>query len=135
MSYAYLIDPERRLVVTRLHGVLQSHDSVGWSHDVTGDPRFDPSFNHLCSFEDVAEVRMDVPAVQLASALSPFNDRSKRAFVMPTDLLYGFGRAFQLTRNEEQDQHRVFRDMPSAVAWLGLDERVTELMDQLRSTD
>jgi hypothetical protein len=135
MPYAFLIDPVRRLVVSRMTGVIVPQDSVAWTREVTHDPHFDPSFDHLCSFETVTGVDVSVPAVQLASALSPFNEASRRAFIMPSDLLYGLGRAFQLSLSDAAGRHRLFRDRAGAVAWLGLDAEAAELIDRLGSGD
>lgn len=131
MPFAFRIDPVRRLVITRISGVLISRDAVRWAEAVTADPNFDPRFDHLCSFEAVTDTRLDVPGVHLASTLSPFSEESRRAFIMPSDELYGLGRAFQLLLGTAEVQHRLFRDRASAVAWLALDPSVADVIDRL----
>lgn len=134
MPIAFTIDPQRRLVVTRYHGTLDVQDAFKWTTAVTADPRFDPSFDHLCSFEDVTSTTLDGTGVRLASSMSPFSRESRRAFVVQSTVLYGLGRMFQLTGDEPPEHHQLFGDVASALHWLGHDAGVAAYLDRLRSS-
>jgi len=133
MPIGFTIDPRRRLVVTRYHGALTAHDAVEWTDRVTADPRFDPTYDHLCSFEDVTGTTLDGAGVRLASDLSPFVQAARRAFIVRSELLYGLGRMFQLVGDESPESHQLFGDVESALHWLAQDAGAAALLDQLRS--
>ena len=52
---------------------------------------------------------------------NPFGLGSKRAFVAPSNLMYGLARMFQILTNEHSDELSVFRDMHEARKYLSLD--------------
>ena len=56
--------------------------------------------------------------IQLAS-MDPFEEGARRAFVAPSDLLFGTCRMFQSFSNKNTT--RVFRTAPEAMNWISKD--------------
>ena len=99
---------------------------------VRSDPGFDPALNQFVDLSDVTDVVMTSAGIRSLAAANPFGPGARRAVVAPLDLTYGMARMYQLLCEPTARHHlAIFRDMPSAVAWLGT-AVVWDLLDAVR---
>ncbi len=121
MPVLSLVDPPRRLVVSRAFGVLRDDDLYAHHDALRSDPDFEPTFRQLYDFRDVERVEVTSEAVDALANQSPFGAGSRRAFVVASDLAFGLARMYQAMVEPQGHVLRVFRDFAAACEWLGVD--------------
>lgn len=121
MPCEFLIDAERRLVVSRGTETFRYADFLEHMKVLAPDPRFKPEFNHLVDCRKFERFDVTPAQIQEMGGQSIFAAQSRRAFVVSSDLHFGMGRMFANYRDVKRGQLTVvFRDMNEAIAWLGL---------------
>lgn len=120
MPAKYKIEKSLGVVFTLAHGIITDHDAFSHQKRLRNDPDFDPSFNQLSDFTKLTHADISTDAIQHLAERNPFGLGSKRAFVAPSDLIYGLSRMFQVFTDHHQDELTVFRDMHEARKYLSL---------------
>ena len=120
MPASFRIDTERRTVFSTGAGALTDDELRGHQKQLLGDPAFDPSFNQLWDFRQVAQVDVSSQALRELAAARSFAPSAKRAAVAPREILYGMARMFELQHDGAPEEFRVFRNIREAEDWLGL---------------
>ncbi len=115
------IDKSLELVITTAEGVLTVQDILTHQHRLRDDPDFGPSYDQLIDLRDVIEFPVSGAEMRTIAAHQLFNERSRRAIVAGTRITFGMARMYEMLRETEPDQIKVFRDMAEARRWLGLD--------------
>jgi hypothetical protein len=128
MPLTYHIDTTRRLVITRGSGILKDHEVFGYQHEVWSRPDV-AGFDELIDMSGVKQILL--PSTErvrdLAELAARMNDGvppTKLAIVAPDDLAFGLGRMFDTCRDSVAPGQKlvgVFRTMPEAMAFLGID--------------
>lgn len=128
MPMSYRIDHDRRLVITQGHGILRDHEIFGYQREVWSRPEV-AGFNELVDMTAVTQIL--VPSLErvrdlaeLAAEMSRTAPRTKMAIVAPDDLAFGLGRLFETFRESASPGVKpvaVFRTMPEALDWLGIE--------------
>jgi hypothetical protein len=91
------------------------------------DSRFDPDFGQILSFLDVREVKLSAAEVRRLALDPVFSPRSRRAFVIHVNELFGLGRMFATHRDLRGESNiAVVRSMEEAATWVGIDVRFVE---------
>jgi hypothetical protein len=121
---SYRVDRALRLVFSRAWGVVTDGEMLSHSAALRADPRFEPDFNHWLDADDVSDLRLTSEAVRRLAIQTPFGPGSRRAVVASADFVFGMSRMFQLMRDDNPGQLSVFRDAPSAHAFLALPAHV-----------
>jgi hypothetical protein len=86
------------------------------------DSSFQPGFCQLIDFRGLTEVALDADEVRGLAQQTVFGPDSKRAFLVSTNLQFGFSRLFASHRDILGEGHiGVFKTVVDAVAWIGLD--------------
>jgi hypothetical protein len=117
---SYSIDPERRLVITRIWGAATDDDVLGHNQRLRADPLFDPSFRQLADMSGVTKVLVSSSTIEVVSRGQLFVPGTRRAFVASEDAVFGLLRKYELHAESLGQTVRVFRDRKPAEAWLGL---------------
>jgi len=120
MPAEYKIDTSSGVVFSLAQGVLTENDAYSHQDKLRKDPDFDPSFSQLFDFVNVGQVLLSTEAIHHLAERNPFGLGSKRAFVAPSDLMYGLSRMFQVLITDHQNELSVFRDMQEAHKYLSL---------------
>jgi len=121
MPTHYRIDSERKLISSTAIGVVVDDDLRGHQRTLLNDPAFDPSFDQLWDFREVADVEISTNAVREFARARSFAPGAKRALVATKDAAYGMARMFQALHEDAPEDLRVFRSLDEAKIWLGLD--------------
>jgi hypothetical protein len=120
MPITYTIDPNQKLVVTRIWGPATEGEVAEHNRSLRTDPQFDPHFRQLADMSGVTELLVSTKVIQDTAHDQYFAPGSKRAFVAPDDAAFGLARMFALHAESMGQTIHVFRDRAAAEAWLGL---------------
>ena len=122
MPGEFYIDTARRMVFSRVLGVVTVADVVTHMRQVIAHPDFQRSFNQLSDFRPCLD--LDIPSESLRDFATKqlFERTSKRAFLVNSELQFGLGRMYSTLRElNDHEAVQIFRDEPAALAWLGLE--------------
>ena len=121
MPCEFLIDTNRRLVISRGTGTFRFADFVEHFKKLGKDPRFQPGFDHIVDCRKFERFDVTTTEVYDIGSQSLFDAKSRRAFVVSSEVHFGLGRMFATFRQVASGQETtVFREMGDAIAWLGL---------------
>jgi len=121
MPCEFLIDTDRRLVISRGTGTFRYADFLEHMEKLGPDPRFRPQFDHVVDCRKFELVDLTFTQVEEMGRQSIFAATSRRAFVVSSDIQFGLSRMFATFREVKRGQvTMVFRDMREATDWLGL---------------
>ena len=123
MPCRYVIDKERKLVITKAWGVLTFAEAMAHQDQLAVDPEFSREFSQLIDATAVTAIEASTPEVRKLAARRLFSSVSRRALVATNPAFYGIGRMLQsyLELAKAEEQVAVFRDLESALKWLGLE--------------
>jgi len=121
MPASYRIDVARRLVLSRAWGVFTAQDLYGHYTALSADPVFDPSFSQLVDLRDVEQVDMEPSVIRRHALERLFAAGAQRALVTSSDVAYELARMYGTSAAYVPQNVRVFREMPDAEQWLGLE--------------
>jgi len=123
MTWEHSINPARRVIYTRMCGSVTIADFLAVQSALTADPQFDPSFSHISDLRDCAP--LDVSAADIGQLASrTIRKPSRRAIVVNHEATFGLARMYEMRRQlvDSSGEIQVFRTLPEALTWLGLDE-------------
>ncbi|PYT43933.1 MAG: hypothetical protein DMG47_12400 [Acidobacteria bacterium] len=119
MPASYKIDKELRLVTTIGSGRLRWGDALAHQESLRKDPDFDPSFSQLMDLTQVTQYDIDSNDIHKLTHRGVFSPTSRGAILVEGDLGYGFGRMFEILRdNAGESGIRVFRRRDEALDWV-----------------
>jgi hypothetical protein len=119
----YWIDHEAKIIFTKIEGVVTDEDIITHQKQTRDNPELDPSYGQLIDLSNIQKLEITTQAVHEFTSLKFSTVWSRRAFVAPDDLSYGFARMFQMMRDSIDERTEVFRDMEEARHWLDLSEK------------
>jgi hypothetical protein len=121
MPCEFLIDTDRRVVISRGTGTFRYADFLEHMEKLGSDLRFRPEFDHVVDCRKFELLDLTAMQVQDMGSQSIFAVTSRRAFVVSSDLHFGLSRMFAAFREVKCGQiTMVFREMREVTAWLGL---------------
>jgi hypothetical protein len=116
----YAIDPEKKLVLSRIWGPATESEVLEHNRQLRHDPLFDPSYQQLADMSGVTELLVPTSTVRETALDSFFSPGVRRAFVATGDGAFGMARMFALHAESLGQVVEVFRDRGEAERWLGL---------------
>jgi len=115
----YEIDKQRRLVIATLADPVTVAEALASQERLLRDPDFDPSFSQIVDCTRFTASGLQASDVRRLAERNVFSPGSHRAFVVSSNLVYGFGRMFEMLRESAgEDGIRVCRDLDEAVDWI-----------------
>jgi hypothetical protein len=123
MPARYVIDKERRLVITTGSGRVTFAEIKAHQDQLLNDPNFNPEFNQLLDMTAVISLDLSVGEAQIAASRRLFSPTSRRAFVATSPTIFGMGRMMEAYHelSTAASLASIFHDLPSALKWLGLE--------------
>ncbi len=119
MPASYIIDKERRLVLSSGTGVLTVEDIQGHMDGLSRDPDFDPDFSQLVDFSQITVVELSPDDIRRFAKRTIFSSQSRRALFVKNDLQFGLARMFEIHRELNGETGiRVFRNFDEAMDWV-----------------
>jgi hypothetical protein len=123
MPIKHTIDVERRLVYSRLWGVVSEVDAWSSAASLMDDPSFDPTFAQLSDMRDVTKIEVDPSTIRDLATMRIFDAESRRAIVVASDLQTGVGRMTTSYAERGDQQIALFTSVTEAEEWLGIGAR------------
>ena len=126
MPISIRTDATARLRHATLGGVVDDAELVDAYSGVLADPNFDPTLNDLVDARGVRRVDVTPAGVRRLAELVQQIDKlllpTKIAVVADDEIAYNAARMYEAIRvgQNAPAEHRIFRDMGEARAWLGL---------------
>jgi len=118
MPAHYTIDKDRRLVMSTAKGAFTMADALTHGKALLQDPDFDPSFSQLFDLTQITEWKVEPDEVRRFAQYTVFSAHSRRAFLVASDLVFGYMRMFEMLRDSRGEEGiRVFRNRDEAMAW------------------
>jgi hypothetical protein len=114
----YTIDQDERLVTSVLWGPVSEDEVHDHNRRLRSDPLFDPSYRQLADMSGITEVLVSTGMIRETSQDPFFKPGAPRAFVAASDGVFGMARMFASHAEGLGQTIEVFRDRPSAEAWL-----------------
>lgn len=123
MPVRYVIDKERRLVVTTGWDRVTSAEITATQEQLRNDPDLNPDFNHLIDTTGVTVMDVSLDDAKRIASRGVFSSVSKGAVVATTPAIFGMGRLMQVHHDIAKlaDEVRTFYDRDAALKWLGVD--------------
>jgi hypothetical protein len=119
MPISYSIDPDKKIVRSRIWGVVTNDDVHQHNRELRNDPRFDPSYNQLADMSDVTRNMVTFDNVQETARDQYFLPGTRRALLCSDDTTFGLCRMYATYAEGLGQVVNVFRDQTEAEAWLG----------------
>lgn len=123
MPYSYLIDLEREVVFSRIWGTLTDDHATAHATGLKDDPRFDSEFNQIIDLRELSDLQLTGPGIRKVAQLNPFRPDALRAFVIGTGEAERLSRILWGYTEAGVDQYTLFRELPPAMEWVGLDPK------------
>ena len=120
MPASYEIDPQRRLVTSRIWGAVTDTEIFDHNQKLRTDPRFDPSYQQLVDMTGITEIGVSTSTINETSLDQFFEPGTRRAFVATDDAVFGMARMFALRAEGLGQTIQVFREEGRAREWLGI---------------
>src|SRR5437879_447998 len=118
MALDYVIDREKKLVISTATGVFTATDAFTHQNKLRSDPNFSGDFSQLLDFSAVTSVQIDSGSIALLAHATIYSEKSRRAFVVHGALTFGLARMFGTYRDiaKGKEQIRVFENRSGAMA-------------------
>ena len=120
MPASYEIDPQRRLITSRLWGAVTDTEVYDHNRQLRSDPAFNPTFQQLTDLSGVTEIAVTTSMINDTSLDQFFEPGVRRAIVATDDGVFGMARMFALRAESLGQTIQVFRDADKARDWLGI---------------
>jgi hypothetical protein len=126
MPTSYTIDAARNVVYTMFSGVTTDLDLFAHVSALQADPRFSPDMAELVDLSEITRADVTSSGIQSVARTPAHARTARRAFVAPTDVLFGLTRMYQSYWNDgAQDRLAIFRAREPALEWLGVSDALT----------
>jgi len=122
MSCRYVIDKERRLIITVGEGRVNFVDVLHHQNRLLNDSEFDPNFNQLIDLSTAVKVDISAAEGKILAERSVVSSSSRRALVTRSPIVHSWARLVQYYHGARSSVH-VFFDRDGALRWLGLTEQ------------
>lgn len=118
------IDSSRRVLLTRISGVVSAREILDHYDRVAADVRFDPTFSELLDLTELQGADLEAADIRQLAARTRFAPTARRAVVAGTGYVFGLARMFASYREGaggRDDSVMVFSSEREAMRWLGID--------------
>src|ERR1700756_5115634 len=96
-----VIDEPNRVVFSLAHGVFTYSDCMANMDRLIANPRFNPNFNQIFDFTDMTALSISPEQIEQLAKRSIFSAKSRRAYVVSSDLHFGMSRMYSALREAE----------------------------------
>lgn len=120
MPISYSIDPEQKLVTSRIWGVVTNDEVDEHNRQLRSDPMFDPTYAQIADMTGVTRNMVTFSNVQQTARDQYFTPGVRRALLVSDDTTFGLCRMFATYAESVGQVLTVFRDRKEAEEWVGL---------------
>ena len=120
MPISYSIDPEQRLVRSRIWGTVTNDEVNEHNRLLRSDPLFDPTYSQIADMTGVTQNKVTFTNVKETARDQYFAPGVRRALLVSDDTTFGLCRMFATYAENLGQRLTVFRDRKEAEEWVGL---------------
>lgn len=121
LPISYSIDPEQKLVTSRIWGIVTNDEVDEHNRQLRNDPLFDPTYRQLADMTGVTRNTVTTTNVQQTARDQYFSPGARRALLVADDTTFGLCRMYETYAESTGQILTVFRDRKQAEDWLGLE--------------
>jgi hypothetical protein len=133
MPIQIAIDPERRLINTRVSGRVTAPELLRYYKALYADPDFEPGMSEIFDLSDVTEIDISTEELRGFSLTTSVNNSHggpcKLAIVAPTPVTFGMARMYELMQPASLNEIRVHHALAEAEAWVNSKDSVADAAD------
>jgi hypothetical protein len=119
MPYTHSIDSARGVVYSVASGRVTGDEFIVGTIAIGRDPLFQADMRMLADFTSAETFDVSTERLDQLARVTPFSERSRRAYLAPQDLAFGLGRMFAaFAALKGKGEIQVFRMRAEALAWL-----------------
>ena len=123
MPISYSIDPEQKLVTSRIWGVVTNDEVDEHNRQLRSDPTFDPTYAQIADMTGVTRNMVTFSNVQQTARDQYFTPGARRALLVSDDTTFGLCRMFATYAESVGQVLTVFRDRKEAEDYVGLSQK------------
>jgi hypothetical protein len=135
MPITHTIDAERRLVRSRIWGVVTEAETRASVAALLNDPSFDPTFAQLADMRELIRVDVGASTIRDMAVMHLFDPESRRALVVTSGLQRGIAHMTTTYADLGDQQIALFEDVVEAERWLGIDTHSARSVTRAPSID
>ena len=120
MPCDYIIDRQRRLVISTARDRFTFAEAKGHQDKLIADPDFNPAYNQLIDMRAVTVFDLTVEEAKTIARRNPFSAQSRRALVASSAHVFGMLR-LAMAHHEmtaRASETSAFYDLDAAMKWL-----------------
>jgi len=120
MPVLFKIDPDRGLLRSSFPGVVSPAELMAWYAELRSHPDFSDDLRQIADFTENTPQDWTTNDMRMVVGEEPFGSGARRAFVGPTDLVFGLARMYSSFAETEGQGGTiaVFRTIEEAQTWL-----------------
>lgn len=117
--------PEHKLVISKYQGIVSDDEFKANYENMYADPEWRPEYSELADIREANIAKITSTAIQWVSKLTESfikdkNPSYRTAVVVPNDHNFGMARMYQTYSDESNEELRIFREIDTALEWLGI---------------
>lgn len=124
MSFEYEIDKKQNIVFIRFASYLDDDLLLAAFNSIYADPEYTPVMNQCINYADISDLaitRFGVEGlVTLCENFGCLNTNWKTFIIAPDDLVFGYGRMYQLLVDGSNEEVFTVRTLEAAVKLMGM---------------
>lgn len=124
MSFEYDIDKKQNIVFVRFTSYLDDELLLAAFNRVYSDPAYVPVMNQCINYSDVSDLLLTRFGVEelatLCESFDCLNTNWKTIIIAPDDLVFGYGRMYQMLVDTSNEDVEVVRTVGAAIQLMGL---------------
>ena len=119
MPASYVIDKQRRLVISTARGTLTAEESKQHQDRLLSDPNFDPTFNQILDFTGASSIQLSEETIHFLAVRHLFHSPSRRAILSNADQAEILDKWKSLRAQFlGTEKVEIFFDLDQALRWL-----------------
>lgn len=124
MSYEFKIDKNNNIVFIRFENFLDDKQLLAAFNKVYADPEYTPVMNQCINYSDVTDLSISrfgvEDLVSLCKNFDCLNTNWKTVVVAQDDLVFGYGRMYQILCDGSNEEVCVVRSLDAAMQSMGM---------------
>ncbi len=122
MPISYTIDKHRKLILTKVSGILTDDELYHHKRSLMNDPQFEPGMRELSDVREIKELHVTSSGVWSMASIDKEHAEKlqsfKLAIIASEDIVFGMARMYQSLTQPSLPQVNVFRNEEEAMKWL-----------------
>lgn len=124
MAFKYRIDKQKNIVFMHFSATLDDNSLLGAFNQVYAAPEYIPVMDQCINYSDVSDLSISRLGIERLAALHEnfncLNIKWKSYIIAPNDLVFGYGRMYQILSDGSNEQIEIVRTLDAALQLIGI---------------